>query len=317
MQPIMPTIPTPLMVLDGGLATELERRGFDLNHRLWSASVLQKYPEAIAAVHQDFLCHGAQCITTASYQLSYPACHELGLSKPYYEQLLNSAVEVALQAVDVFLAAGPRRAPFRPRVAASMGPYAAYLADGSEYSGEYSVDVEELEVFHQQQYATLAASRADLLVFETIPNISEAGAIRNLLLKNPERPVWVSFCCRDSDHLSDGSSLKQAFELFEDIDAVVALGINCTAPEFVTPLLTSVRDVAQRKSRLVYPNSGEHYDGASKCWHAKGEAGFIDNVEDWIKLGAQIIGGCCRTTPLDIQNISNTLNALRAPGMAK
>jgi homocysteine S-methyltransferase len=192
----------------------------------------------------------------------------------------------------------------RPLVAASIGPYGASLADGSEYTGHYGLTEDELVAFHRQRWHILAATQADLLACETIPSAVEARALARVLEETPERFAWLSFSCRDEQHISDGSLLMDAIALFFDNPQVVALGINCTPPQYVLPLIAAVRRVTQ-KPVIVYPNSGEIHNAETKQWDASPQStDFATASQMWHHAGAALIGGCCRTTPSHIAQLS-------------
>lgn len=297
-----------VMVLDGALATELERRGADLRDRLWSASLLTEDPDLIRQVHYDYFVAGADVATTASYQATFPGFAAKGLDEAAATRLLRRSVELADDARQAFWADPARRVGrLRPLVAASIGPYGAYLADGSEYRGDYGLTVAELIDFHRPRLALLAESAADLLACETIPTLVEAEALVALLAELPATPAWLSFSCGDEAHLWHGEPLAEALALANECPQVVAVGVNCTAPRLIEPLLASVRDLA-RKPLLVYPNSGEGWDAARRCWLPGTAVGdFGEWARRWRAAGARLIGGCCRTTPDDIRSIARAL----------
>ena len=197
----------------------------------------------------------------------------------------------------------------RPLVAASVGPYGAYRADGSEYTGQYDIGEKELIAFHERRLEILADSGADLLACETIPAQSEARALAALLGQHPETWAWVSFCCRDGEHLADGSRLTDSLPCLTKLPNVVALGVNCTAPRFVPSLLESARKVT--KGPLVaYPNSGERYEPESGDWDSSGTVeDWVESTLSWRNEGLQMIGGCCRTTPEDIRRLRLVLDS--------
>ena len=197
------------IVLDGGLATALEARGHDLNDDLWSAKVLMEDPDAIRQVHLDFLRAGADCITTATYQATFAGFSASGVSDEDAVKLLVRSIDLAVETRDSFWANPENRyGRLRPLVAASIGPYGAFLADGSEYTGNYGIDAAELHAFHERRWHILAESRADLLACETIPSRLEAEVLLRLLRDTPHRWAWMSFSCRDGGHVSDGSRLE-------------------------------------------------------------------------------------------------------------
>ena len=288
----------PAVILAGGLATTLEDRGYDLNDELWSARVLLEDPEAIARVHGDFLAAGADCITTATYQASLPGLMKRGLSLEQARAQLTTAVDLAIGARDEFWSRpGNRSGRIKPLVAACVGPYGAFLADGSEYVGNYGIDDAELAQFHRERWHLLAGSQADLLGCETLPNLREAAVLLELLNEVPDRWAWFSFSCRDGRHLCDGTPFVAAVELCSAHQRVAGIGVNCTAPEFITPLLSAARAVTDLPL-IAYPNSGEIFDPAGKSWR-NGHWGHSlpETASEWLSLGISVIGGCCRVGP--------------------
>ena len=291
-------------VLDGGLATELEASGADLSDELWSARLLRDDPDVIEQVHLAYFEAGADCAITASYQATIPGFVAQGMSEFEAIRLIWLSVNVAIRARDAFWAeAGNREGRERPLVAASVGPYGAYLADGSEYRGDYELDEDGLVDWHRRRWHILARTQADLLACETIPSFAEARAQVRLLQETPERLAWFSFSCRDGAHISDGTPLAECAAYLDQFEQVAAVGINCTAPRFLPELIQSAFD-ATKKPIIVYPNSGETYDVARKHWHGESvPAEFGTMSREWRKLGASGVGGCCRTRPAHIQQI--------------
>ena len=291
------------VLLDGGLATELEAQGFDIAGELWSAALLKSNPAAIINAHRAYLDVGAECIISASYQASRPGFMSLGLSSAAADQLIASSVELACIARDEFLAANPAVGSF-PMVAASIGPYGAALADGSEYTGSYDISAAALREFHASRLEILDNSGADLLACETIPDIVEAQVLCELL-REAATPAWISFSCRDKRRISDGTRLREAVALFADHPRVLAIGINCTPPDLITALIGQAQKGAPEKAVVVYPNSGETYHAVDNSW--SGTACDLDGgfpVSVWRDAGAKLIGGCCRTGPEHIAAIN-------------
>jgi len=264
-----------LILLDGGLASELEARGHDLSDALWSARLLRDDPEAIRAVHDAYVEAGAECVITASYQATVAA---LG------EERLRRSVELAKNA---------------PMVAASIGPYGATLANGSEYTGDYG-DV-DLHAFHAERFAILDNSGADVLACETLPRLDEALVLARMLDRTP---AWFSFACRDDRHIADGTLLRECAAALDRFEGVYAIGVNCTAPRFVEALIGEVRAETD-KPIVVYPNSGERYDAATRTWTGtRDPQDFAEAAQRWRDAGASLIGGCCRTSPDHIRALS-------------
>jgi len=297
-----------LLVLDGGLATTLEARGCDLDDPLWSAKMLLDAPQLIQAVHREFLEAGADCITAATYQASIPGFLARGLSHARAVELLHTAVRLATDARDAFWSdERNRRGRLKPLVAASVGPYGAYLADGSEYSGRYEVGGDALRTFHRERFSILAESAADLLACETVPSEVEAAVLLELIRETPQRWAWLSFCCRDGERLCDGTRLVDMVGLADDFSNLAALGINCTAPEWVAPLLPVLDELSDRPI-VVYPNSGESYDATRRRWAPRLTCDdWIERCRDWRRLGAGGIGGCCRVGPAEVARVRAAL----------
>lgn len=295
----------PVLVIDGALATELERRGFNLKDELWSAKVLLEAPHAIKQLHYDYLKAGADCVITASYQATIEGFMKRGLSRADAIDLLQKSVRLALEARDEFWAEEANRAGrAKPFVAASVGPYGAYLADGSEYRGNYGLSETQLMEFHRPRMKVLIEAGAEVLACETIPSPLEARALVKLLEEFPGVHAWISFSCRDEAHVCEGEKLEECVRQVEASPQVAAVGINCTSPKFIPALIGEAKK-ATRKPILVYPNSGETYDASKNDWDGQPlYASFGEEAKVWREAGARLIGGCCRTSPEDIQVIA-------------
>jgi len=301
------------VVLDGGLGTELEALGCDLSDPLWSAKALFDDPERTREAHRRFLEAGADVIATATYQATFPGLREHGLEDRAIETLLRAAVELAIEVRDAFWADETNRAAerdgvgrARPLVAASIGPYGAYLADGSEYRGAYGLGLGDLYDFHAPRWEVLAGTDADVIACETTPSHDEVLAYCRLAAVSG-RPTWISFQCADETHLADGTPLQAVAAICEDEPNVIAVGVNCVDPRLVGPLIEAVRR-GTGKPLLVYPNSGETWDAESKAWRgAVAPTDWTERALQWARAGAAGIGGCCRVRPADIAAIRTAL----------
>lgn len=295
----------PLLILDGALATELERRGCDLADPLWSAKVLIENPTLIQAVHADYFAAGADVAITASYQATIPGFMARGLDEAEAIALLQRSVALACAARDAFWADPSNRVGrIRPLVAASIGPYGAYLHDGSEYRGNYGLSVDELIAFHRPRMAALAAAQPDLFACETIPCLDEARALVALLPEFAPFTAWISLSARDGVHTAQGEPVAEVAAEIAAHPQVTAIGINCTAPRFIPDLIRAIRSVTT-KPIVVYPNSGEVYDPVGQCWIGTTEIDdFAAQARQWYAAGARLIGGCCRTTPDHIRAVA-------------
>jgi homocysteine S-methyltransferase len=293
-----------VFILDGGLATQLEARGADLGDDLWSARLLLDQPDLIRQVHYDYFVAGADCAISASYQATIPGFMKRGLTETAATDLLRLSVQLAIEARDSFWRDEANRVGrLRPLVAASVGPYGAALANGSEYTGDYDLDAEGLFHWHRRRWHILATSGADILACETIPSLAEAKALARLLPETPAVWAWFSFSCRDGQHISDGTPLAECAAYLTEVAQVAAIGVNCTPPPYIPSLIAEVARVSH-KPVVVYPNSGEAYDAAHNRWLGLSSAAeFGTFSREWRKAGAALIGGCCRTGPEHIRQI--------------
>ena len=296
----------PVLVIDGALATELERRGYNLKDDLWSAKILLEQPEAIKQLHYDYFKSGADCAITASYQATIEGFMKRGLNEQEALALIQKSVKLAVEARDEFWADETNRAGrAKPFIAASVGPYGAYLADGSEYRGNYGLTEAQLMDFHRPRMKALIEAGADMLACETIPCLIEAQAFVKLLEEFHSISAWISFSCRDGVHVNEGQRLEHCIRIIEASPFVAAVGVNCTSPKYIPSLIREAKK-ATNKPVLVYPNSGESYDATKNDWegHPVYES-FGEEAKEWFQAGARLIGGCCRTNPDDIRTIAS------------
>jgi len=301
-----------VMVLDGGLATALEARGWNLDDELWSARMLLESPEEIRQVHLDFLLAGADCLTTSSYQATPSGLEKRGLTDIEANELLRTSTRLAVEARELFWSdEANRQNRLLPLVAASIGPYGAYLADGSEYTGNYDITDDALYEFHLGRWRILGESSVDLFACETIPSQREADVLLRLLRETPSLWAWMSFSCRDGRHLHDGSRIVDAARACDAESHVAAVGVNCTSPQLVSDLIGEIRK-ATDKPVIVYPNSGELYNAADKTWRgAREPLDWAESSAQWAQLGATCVGGCCRVGPQEISNTRRQLVKVR------
>lgn len=282
------------VILDGGLATELDARSCDLDDPLWSAKVLLERPQLLREVHRAWLDAGAQIITTASYQATLPGLQARGLDEAQARALLRESVLIARDVI----------AGSEALVAASIGSYGAYLADGSEFRGDYALDAAALLDFHRERVIELCAAGPDLLAFETIPNAVEAIAIVQLLDAIPGPRAWVSFSLRPeldgAPQISDGTRLHEAVAPLLGHPRVAAIGINCIAPTAVLPAIETLARVAPGLPIVAYPNAGERWIDHGWVGERIELDAFTALAERWWRAGARLIGGCCRTRPAHI-----------------
>eukprot|EP00742_Colponemidia_sp_Colp-10_P007799 GILJ01008409.1.p1 GENE.GILJ01008409.1~~GILJ01008409.1.p1 ORF type:complete len:337 (-),score=30.45 GILJ01008409.1:214-1224(-) len=295
-----------IIILDGGLATELESRGADLKHHLWSAKLLYENPDLIRQVHEDYYRAGADVAITASYQASIQGFAQAEIPEETAKDLLRRSVHLARAARDAVQTDVTRSL----YVAGSVGSYGAVLHDGSEYRGDFVLSLAELIDLHRERYAILWDAGVDILACETIPCLREAEALLLLAREFPSSRLWISCSCRDGTHLSSGETMAELAQLIKRLDInkqVVAFGVNCTSPAYVQGLLLASQGDSDGRALVCYPNSGEEYDAVSCQWRSEG-VGQQAAAEEFARYGrlfyeagARWFGGCCRTTPAHIR----------------
>ncbi len=294
----------PFIVIDGGLATELERKGYNLNDRLWSAKIIAEDPEAIADVHLSYLLAGADCIITSSYQATVPGFMSAGYSRKEAVRLIEKSVFIARDALKKYNDF-PEKNSNRPEpfFAASAGCYGAYLANGSEYRGDYHLDSNGYKSFHRERVEILAAAGADIIAFETFPSMEEAVSVAELMDEYSDLSYWIVFTIKDSISTVHGDSVGDCIKYLLGKSNLIAAGINCSPPEYVAPAL-EILGPSVKKKIIVYPNSGEHFYTDCSCWRDDPSASdFYQLAGEWFSRGAVFIGGCCRTGPSEVAKI--------------
>ncbi|PIM69483.1 homocysteine S-methyltransferase [Streptomyces sp. JV178] len=288
------------LVLDGGMSNQLESAGHDLSDELWSARLLAERPEAITEAHLAYFEAGADVAITSSYQATFEGFAKRGIDTARATELLGLSVELARDAARQARAKGVGRPLW---VAASVGPYGAMLADGSEYRGRYGLSVAELERFHRPRLEVLAAAAPDVLALETVPDADEAEALLRAV-RGLGVPAWLSYTVA-GERTRAGQPLEEAFALAADAEEVVAVGVNCCAPEDVDAAVATAARVTG-KPVVVYPNSGETWDASARAWTGRSRFTAAE-VEGWRTGGARLIGGCCRVGPGAISAIAEVL----------
>ena len=296
-----------LLILHGALGTEMEALGYDISGKLWSAKYLLEKSEVIQELHETYVAAGADLITTSSYQATLPGLVEAGLTEKAAEQIIALTVRLAKAARDKVWGAldetEKAKRPY-PLISGDVGPYAAYLANGSEYSGDYGeITINELKDFHRPRIQILLDQGVDLLALETIPNRLETQALIELLAEEfPEAEAYMSFTVQIPDAISDGTSLAEMAKLVSQSNQILAVGINCSSPLLYNQALSFLKNTG--KALITYPNSGEVYDGDSQTWKPKDKDALtlVEHSKYWhAHFGVKILGGCCRTRPNDIK----------------
>ena len=285
----------PVVVIDGGLSTALEILGADVSGPLWTAQTIVDNPALLERAHRSFVEAGSQIIATASYQCGQSQFESCGLTPAQSRQALLDTTLIARRAV----------AGTNTLVAASIGPFGACLADGSEYTGRYDVEWSDVEDYHRHKLNILVDSGADLIAVETIPLADEARLIAEILQECGSPPAWFSFGFADSAVTYGGNTVSQAVASVVDYDNLVGVGINCTRPVYVEGLLLAMGQLAPATAFVVYPNHGRAWDAIGRCWIGSGESiPSTAELTRWVQLGAKFIGGCCGVGPDEIAELA-------------
>ncbi|RXJ88023.1 homocysteine S-methyltransferase [Arcobacter sp. CECT 8985] len=299
------------VILDGALGTQIQKNGYDVNDKLWSAKYLDENIEVISQVHRQYLEAGADCIITSSYQASIEGFIQKGFTSQRAKELIKKSIEIAKETVDEFWQnTQNKNTRIKPIVAASIGPYGAYLADGSEYSGDYKISKESLKEFHKKRLEIIIIkTNPDILAIETIPSFYEASVICDLLEElDCKIPAWVTFSAKDGFKTNANDDIKKCMSYLQNHKFIHALGVNCTAPQYILKLIKNIKEVST-KPIVIYPNGGSRYNPITKEWE-KGELSskeFSKLAYLWYEKGARVIGGCCETTPDEISEIRKVI----------
>lgn len=293
-----------ILVIDGSMSTALEELGCNLNDKLWTAKALVEAPEKVKEVHLNYFRAGADCGITDTYQATIPGLMARGYSQAQAEELIVRAVELFLEArQEWWESEGKDSGRAYPLCLGAVGPYGAYLADGSEYRGDYGVSEQTLYDFHRRRMELLWTAGADLLLIETQPSLNEA-IVEARIAEELGAAYWISFSCKDGTHINEGPAIRSCAQtLSKGHPGLQAIGVNCTPPQFVESLVRELKDSCDLPV-AVYPNSGEVYDPATKTWHGSRDGlAFGEYARRWMRAGASAVGGCCRTLPSHIREV--------------
>lgn len=300
------------LIFNGAMGTELEKVGVDTTTKLWSAAAIKDAPQAIYDIHYAYFKSGARITDTNTYQATLPGLLAAGYDRDTATALIRKAVLIAKQARDDYAIASHTPKGY---VGASIGPYGAYLANGSEYTGDYQLTTREYQDFHAGRIHEIEKVGVDFLALETLPRLDETLAVLDYISKTyPQENVWVAFSVKNATQLADGTSLAQAVQAVSAYQQVFAIGVNCIDLHQLTPIITTVK-ANTHKAVVVYPNSGESYNPVTKKWDASpDELNFATETKTWLANGADIIGGCCRTSPKDIAQIAKVVTEVQLHG---
>ena len=291
-----------IMVIDGSMSTALENMGLDLNDPLWTAIALANEPDKVRQVHYNYFKAGADCSISCSYQATIPGFMNKGYSEAEAEKLIRRSAEMLLEARSDFMAkeAGPDR--LEPLALAGIGPYGAYLADGSEYTGNYGVSDSVLKDFHRRRMEIMAEAGCDILLIETQPSLKEA-VLAAEIAEDIGIDFWVSFSCKDGKHIHEGELIADCAKELSAFPHINMIGVNCVPPVFVNSLIYELKSASDIPV-ACYPNSGETYHADTKTWSGSGMTkSYKDMALEWMRSGAVAVGGCCRTVEKHVEQV--------------
>ena len=288
-----------IKLLDGSLSYPLEKKGHNLNKKLWTGDALINDPNAIKKVHKDYLTAGVDFISTSTYQLSYKVLKEMGYNVNDIKDIFKRSVNLVEQAIE------ETNTTRKIKIVGSYGPYGAFLADGSEFTGKYNTSDEIIMDYHRENMNIIKELDIDIVLYETIPCLREIE-ILSKLVEEYKKEVWVSFTCNEDLEFRDGSSIIKGCRILSSKKNISTIGMNCFSPLLAKEALKKLKENSNKKI-LIYPNSGEIYNNKDKDWYGKK---FFDNsmVKKWLELSPDIIGGCCRVGSEDIKNMRKEIN---------
>ena len=279
---------TNLLLLDGATGTELNRRGIDTGLPLWSANALTTDSglNALRQIHLDYLNAGADIITTNTFRTHRRVLTGTNQSA---RELTTRAVTTARKAV------------------ADSGKPAQVAGSLSSLQDCYRPDLvppdDECLAEHSERIEHLVAAGVDLLLIETMNSIREAMIAARIAISTG-LPTWVSFVCDEHGRILSGESLAHAAELLLPL-GTKALGINCMPAHSLTNPLTELRAVCGPDLPLIaYGNIGHADD--TQGWintDATNPDTYLQQARTW---PAQIIGGCCGSTPDHIRKLAQS-----------
>lgn len=299
-------------VLDGASGTLLENWGLKMHPKLWAAvCILPENISYVSKYYQAYIDAGATVLTTPTYQATFAGFEGL-LTHQEVEKQFKAVVDVARDLIQQRKGAQP------VKIAASVGPYGASLLGGQEFNGDYGqATVDDIYNFHAARFDAFLNSKPDIILFETIANRLECEAIIRLLADRPAitTPVWVAFSIKwghDGDNvaLADGTPLSETAAMPWP-ESVEMFGGNCFPPKFARKLIEELEPF--HRPLIIYPNSGEVYDGITKEWAPvplDQQAQLTPSVvKDWYDHGVRVFGGCCRTDPAYISNLAQSVHS--------
>ncbi|MBA7562587.1 Homocysteine S-methyltransferase [subsurface metagenome] len=285
----------PVLVLDGAMGTEIDRRGGDVSLPLWSSRALETAPQMVRSIHQDYVSAGARIITANTFRTTTYTYQRAGFAEAAARlkaaRATGTAVQLALEA-----------AHGRALVAGSLAPL------GDCYTPEDYPGPDNARHNYTEQANRLAQAGVDLFLLETHITLEEALAAL-MAATATGLPVWVSFLVDDRCQLPGGHSLQDAVQAVENGGAAAIL-VNCVT----LPVAAKAAEFLPKATRLpagIYANAGHSQPspaGALTATYSDNE--YLAAAISWVNYGIRIIGGCCGTTPLTTRRLADHFHPL-------
>jgi len=304
------------VILDGGMGTTLGEQGANIGSPFWSASMFFEKdspvkPDLVYNIHRQFLEAGADVILANTYQLSQELIERIpnkSGEKREASVVIKKCINLACKARDDFQRTLSPKEP-RRLVSASFGPYGSSIPfSGAEYTGNYDCTDEELVRFWERRLVVALETECDLIGCETIPDYRETTIIVDVLNRlQPDRPCYISFVCKDAEHVCGGPALSQYVKVVENCAYIDTIGVNCTPPQHILKIIQDLNRLSS-KAILTYPNSGREWDAREEVRDWVGEkTDFAGLTNQWSDSGCVAVGGCCDCNASHVRSIRNSL----------
>ena len=288
-----------IKLLDGSMSYPLELDGYNLNNRLWTGDALINNPELIKKIHKGYIDSGADYLLTSTYQISYDILKEKGIDSEEIKEVFQKSLDLAKEAI---IEANTKK---DIKVVASLGPFASYKKNASEYIGIYDSTDEDIYNFHTNNLNIIKEIDYEIILYETIPSLREIK-ILSMIFDKLNKEIWVSMTCNDDINFRDGSSIPEACNILSVFDNISTIGLNCFSPLYFEEACKMLKNNTKKKI-IIYPNSGEIYNPVEKIW--TGNKLYEDKmIKKWLSLSPDIIGGCCRVGYDDIKKMREEID---------
>ena len=296
-----------ILLLDGGVSTEIRRRGVALDKNVWSGLTTKTHPDDVRAVHQDYIEAGAQVITANTFATARHVMESINLG--HEAKLINfKSVQLAREARD-------NVADHEVWIAGSMSSMPPLTSHR-----EAALDG-HIESSYQEQAEVLAEAGVDLIIAEMMRDVDNAGVVIKAALSTG-LPVWVGYSTMMADNGVDVRSLRwkdrdpttHALEFDDMLQTLVPLGgdaagIMHTRVENTAPAL-EVLGKHWQGPKLAYAETGKLIlpDWIYEAVSPPDE--YRQVIDGWIRdHGVQIVGGCCGTGPEHIRALKALLDS--------